>query len=172
MIQNTNRRSPSEDTIRNPDNWDKDEFGHVFLRWNGRWNAWTQIASSTLISDFKNQSKQLHYGLGLFALRNFQRGDLIGFYSGTRLTKRQAEKSTSAYVLEFTDHNDLFSDIYVNGKNGTTGYVQFANDPIHTTSTPNSLLTDFGFLQASVDIPRGHEILWSYGKQYWKKYSF
>lgn len=161
--------SPSRRTLADPDHWDKDILDHVYLRWNGRWNLWVSIGDSLLVSVAANN---YDFGRGLFARRNFDRGDLIGFYSGRVLTKRQAIASESAYVVSMVDPRDGFSELFVDGRTGTTGYIQFANDPRGTTSEANSVLEEDGFMRAIRPIRAGQEILWSYGDPYWNDSHF
>jgi hypothetical protein len=156
---------PSKSALSDPDNWDKDITNYVYFRWNRRWNVWVSIKESRLVSA---HGPQLDYGLGLFARRNFRIGDRIGFYSGRRLTRRQAIASESVYVVSMVDPRDGFSEIFVNGQNGTTGYIQFANDPRGTTSEANAVLEEDGFLIAIRPIRIGQEILWCYGNPYWE----
>lgn len=150
--------------MQNPDNWDRDLMDYIYFKRNGRWNVWTSIGPSTLVST--NSRRNTNYGLGLFARRLFRTGHKIGFYSGRRLTRQQTMRSTSNYVITMVNQ-ESGSEVFVDGQTGTTGYIQFANDPRGTMSEANAVLYEDGFLVASRNIRVGQEILIDYGHAYW-----
>lgn len=151
------------DAIEDEDNWDivdlDDDTSYIYLYVNERWNLWTSIEKSALISDTEG-GVDPNFGYGLFARRRFDEGDYIGKLTGEPLTIEQAEETQSIWILQL-------DGLFIDTEFGVTGYVQYINDAKETTSTNNCIIADDGFIVASHLIEAGHEILVDYGSDYW-----
>lgn len=185
--------APNVTTLQNPDNWDKFHINnhraeYIYLKWQNKWNLWTSIEKSALITE--GDGRPVDYGKGLFAQRTFQKNDPIGYYSGEKVWLDEKEKRRRAkaaagaknrckkcrykpadcacYILEYIDESNGFSAKHVDGRTGNTGYLQYVNDPKGTTSTPNAIMKDNGVLVANESIKPNQEILFSYKNDYWK----
>ena len=60
----------------------------------------------------KNESvrtKKSQSGLGLFALRNFKKGEMIIEYTGEKITEAEANRRGGKYLFELNDNCSVFN---------------------------------------------------------------
>ena len=107
-------------------------------------------------------------GLGLFAVRDFKRGELVATYGGEKLTpdevdKRYGVNGLAAYALTIHPNKLILDAITVRG------YGSMANDGhgVRRCNAHFSKKGDTGLLRANRRIHNGEEILASYGREYW-----
>ena len=116
-------------------------------------------------------------GLGLFAARDFKKGEIITTYFGYLRREGQAPFEEQAYSIPITFKGKIYDyigihDLKLLQKPGV-GLAQMANDalfPCLTGKQNNSYFMDKGptiVLRAFMDIKKGHEIFVSYGLNYW-----
>jgi len=109
-------------------------------------------------------------GLGLFAVKQFDRGDKISEYKGERLTEMQLEHKTNTdYVLRVdqntyidADHTNSSPARYSNDCHGQRQYpcnARFSIDKKKHKAT----------IKAQKKIRPGQEVLTPYGAGYWSK---
>jgi len=108
------------------------------------------------------QSNLPHGGLGLFAERDIQAGEVFAFYSGVK-----TEDPQGAYVLSLANARDECKKVYIDAKNDSCvrGYAHMANDA--GKKKQNAGFTYYGFVRAGKLIKSGSEIFVSYGWEYW-----
>lgn len=124
-------------------------------------------------------------GLGLFADTKFRCGDIITYYDGHWLTRREAEALASKTHLRTLSSSYSAIDglrTPIPGRGGAS----FANDgrdalcnnsTFHTwilngkAGEPDPIFPELNLvvLRAKRDINMGEEILVSYGRQYWRR---
>ena len=140
------------------DNWDRyilNNVYYVYYRVSSRWTLWTSIEPSTLIP---SGDQPVDYGFGLFARRQFNEDDVIGVLTGDQV----GEDVQTDWLVR------LENGIIIDTERGRTGYVQYINDAIDTTAENNCAMDPTGVIIATTRIEPGHEILMSYGKNYWE----
>jgi hypothetical protein len=104
-------------------------------------------------------------GYGLFAARDFARGDHIADYTGDEVIPRNAGDG-GPYCLTVTRRR------LIDAARTNTGYGRWANDPRGTNSGPNAefvvnVARKTGRVRATRRVRKGEEILVSYGPSYW-----
>ena len=115
-------------------------------------------------------------GLGLFAIRNFKKGERIGCYAST---------DPIVHTSKLSDDNDYYlsledTDYHIDASNPDTSTVlRYVNDPIGTSMEENIRVEGKPLLHelpryafhALKDIIASREtpveLLWSYGDNYW-----
>ena len=105
-------------------------------------------------------------GLGLFAARDFKKGEHIADYTGDRLALR-ADSIGGAYVLQMTKREGI------DAARTNAGYGRWVNDPRGSGREANTEFvvntkTRSGRVRATRNIAKGTEIFVSYGADYWK----
>lgn len=100
-------------------------------------------------------------GRGLFALRNFKRGEYLLDYDGPRTTRPPAD---TEYALQVTDIFGIPS--YIDGRDRIAGYINHAFKP-NLLKRHNHAPPTLKFY-AREDIQRGDELFWDYGPDYWR----
>ena len=113
-------------------------------------------------------SKIPNAGQGLFALREFTRGQCIALYTGDRIIDNGGA-SSGPYMLQLTNAEIL------DAARTNTGYGRWANDPRGSTMNANAeFCVDrarrTAYLRATRAIRAGEEILVPYGASYWRHY--
>jgi len=121
-------------------------------------------------------------GMGLFAARDFEKGEHIADYTGDELiykhdTDKNKEKlnNRGIYVLGLTRYHA------VDGSRTNSGYGRWANDPrgMATGEANAELTNDVNYkrnmrapagLRAKRKINKGEEIFVNYGAEYWKNW--
>jgi uncharacterized protein len=116
----------------------------------------------------KNQNsvsvKRSRSGLGLFATKQFKKGELIIEYIGEHLTNDEADRRGGKYLFILND------DIVVDGK-GRDNIARYVN---HSCKPNAEVEIDEKkkriFIHAKKKIAPGDEIAYDYGKEYWNEY--
>jgi hypothetical protein len=110
-------------------------------------------------------STVLRAGNGLFAERDFARGEHLADYTGDELIIRR-DSDGGPYCLSLTQRRAI------DAAPVNTGYGRWANDPRGSNGGPNAEFVlnparGTGRLRATARIPKGCEIFVSYGRGYW-----
>jgi hypothetical protein len=110
-------------------------------------------------------------GFGLFATKEFKRGDHIVDYTGDQLSINVRQpNSGGVYCLQLNQRESI------DAARTNTGYGRYANDPKGSIAgSPNAEFVlnnryHTGRLRATKTIRKGEEILVSYGPQYWRTF--
>ncbi|MEI6371517.1 MAG: reverse transcriptase domain-containing protein [Nostocales cyanobacterium ELA608] len=107
-------------------------------------------------------------GFGLFAARDFEKGQHVADYTGDQLMLR-ADQDGGEYVLQMTKREGI------DAARTNTGYGRWANDPKGSGMRAN---TEFvvnhkhrtGRLRTTRAVKKGEELFVSYGPSYWKAF--
>jgi len=102
-------------------------------------------------------------GLGLFALEDLMKDQLIIEYTGERITEDEANKRGGRYLFQVTD------TLVIDGKNreNTARYINHACKP--NAEAEHDEEDDRIYIRASKNIKVGEEITYHYGKDYMKQ---
>jgi hypothetical protein len=138
--------------FKDPFHWEKKENKIEFLG-----QPWTCLKNSTL---FRDRS----IGLGLFADRNFQKGECVGYYEGVVISKEEAEESESDKLFELKRNGKY---VVVDGQSGRTGWVQYMNDARGSRKKNNCRVKATGYVLTTRFVRKGQELLFDYGEGYW-----
>jgi Reverse transcriptase (RNA-dependent DNA polymerase)/RNase H-like domain found in reverse transcriptase/Integrase zinc binding domain/Chromo (CHRromatin Organisation MOdifier) domain/Aspartyl protease len=109
-----------------------------------------------------------HAGMGLFAERDFRRGDKAGAYSGDRVRLDVAGGTGGPYVLQ------VKRGVGIDAARTNAGYGRWANDPRGSGKPANAAFrvstADGGraCLRTTRAVARGAELLVPYGAGYWR----
>lgn len=136
-------------------------------------NKFAKIGEGVVIKN----SKIKNAGYGLFADRDFKRGEIITGVDGDIISFQEAKKrefTKRSHMRTLLYHNLVLDGLRVpcRGKGGGS----FANDGLHVSQNnakfhnvyfANKLLP-VCFLRAIKNIKKNEEILVSYGRQYWR----
>jgi SET domain-containing protein len=108
--------------------------------------------------------KRSSAGLGLFAVKEFKRGDFIIEYTGEHITHDEADKRGGRYLFI------LSKKIVIDGRGreNTARYINHSCKPNAEAETDE----DAGKIRISARrrILPGEEITYDYGKEYWNEY--
>lgn len=104
-------------------------------------------------------------GLGLFAGKRLRKGDVIGHYTGVRLTEEEANNEPyvhSRYLVW------ICKDWYLDAQGSAGNYTKYINH----SATPNAELATstrwkVALIRAITRIEPGDEIFFDYGDEYW-----
>jgi hypothetical protein len=155
--------------------------GRIVIRYESE--NWTCVAPSAALKSIGVE------GQGLYALRDFKKGDKIGMYTGAIVPEEHVECWDDTYLAELEpsvkgvvvvdgsrdvqseelqkkllrDDCVLFDEDWAKAKT----YVHKINDPQKTRAAQNVRVEKDGFAYALYDIPKWTELLWSYGDKYW-----
>jgi hypothetical protein len=107
-------------------------------------------------------------GLGLFAAREFRRGEHITDYTGDELVLTH-DRVGGPYALALTQRTAI------DAARTNTAYGRWANDPHGSDMRANAEFvlnraTGTGRLRATSTIAKGREVLVSYGPAYWRAF--
>ena len=113
-------------------------------------------------------------GYGLFAARDFERGEYITYYDGERITRKVAlerrQCGRDSHIRSVAPMHEC-----IDGFTGETilygrGCASLVNDNTdNNCALINSTWTPDVLLRATRDISQGEELFASYGKAYWTK---
>jgi hypothetical protein len=123
--------------------------GRKHVLCNGR--AHTYVANSDVIDGQQ----------GLFADRDFKKGELIAVFDG-----RVVDAATSAYCIQVVRPN--VGKVILDCENGGLPYAHKANANINTGRPKNCKITQYGSLVACRAVPKDTEFLTAYGPGYWR----
>jgi SET domain-containing protein len=106
--------------------------------------------------------KKSKAGLGLFALREYKRGDFIIEYTGEHISEEEANRRGGQYLFTLT------KDITVDGKGreNTARYINHSCKPNAEAETDEDEMKIR--ILAKKKILPGEEILYDYGKEHWE----
>ena len=113
-------------------------------------------------------------GLGLWAKRDFKKGEIIVMYDGERVTWKECEKRN----LEQEGHGGYYMFINkrrcIDAQHTLWAKGRYANDACGVSRVPGlrnnsryEVIDGDVFIVASRNIKAGEEIFVSYGKSYW-----
>lgn len=106
-------------------------------------------------------------GKGVFAQESFKKGEIIGKYTGERISKKTFDEFTNArraYVLEIIKSNRRYLvDAFDPEKSGWPRYIN--HHPKRTK--PNVEFMEDGRIQVIRYIKPGDELFIDYGDDYW-----
>lgn len=110
-------------------------------------------------------SKIAGAGNGVYALRRFEKGELLGFYTGAYVLHRNSVRE-GHYALEATAHRVIDGAQCGN-------WTKYMNDGTHGAkrSRSNAAFGDDAAVNATKVIRPGAEILVDYGSDYWDVYT-
>jgi SET domain-containing protein len=107
--------------------------------------------------------KKSSSGLGLFAGRDFKKGDLIIEYVGEKITEEEANRRGGKYLFELNDNWTIDGK----GRHNIARYINHACKP-----NANPQLDDAEehiYIYAKKSIKKGEEITYSYGPMYFNQ---
>ena len=141
--------------VKNPERWKivkhKDGTASIYHKLHDKWSKWFSVSTTW--------HERIQNGQGLFALRDFEPGDILGFYSGTPVSS----KATGSTMLLQNSSGKI-----IDGSTGNTGWIQFANDASGSSILENNMEVDNRMIARCIQhIAQGDEILWDYGDSYW-----
>lgn len=104
--------------------------------------------------------KKSNSGLGLFALKDFKKGELIIEYTGEKITEAEANRRGGKYLFEL---NDAWT---IDGKSreNKARYINHACKPNAYPELDDA--EEHIFIYAKKAIRSGEEITYNYGKMY------
>ena len=104
--------------------------------------------------------KRSSAGLGLFAMEDIPKEQLIIEYTGERITEEEANRRGGRYLFEVTD--ELVID--GKGRENTARYINHACEP--NAEAEHDEEDDRIYIRACKNIKAGDEITYSYGEMY------
>ncbi len=119
----------------------------------------------------KEMSKEVPYivkrsvaGLGLFALREYKRGDFIIQYTGEKISEEEANRRGGKYLFTVTDKITIDGK----GRENTARYINHSCAPnAEAERDEDDLIVR---ISAKRRIMPGEEIFYDYGKEYWNEH--
>ncbi|MCF7831312.1 MAG: SET domain-containing protein [Candidatus Pacebacteria bacterium] len=107
--------------------------------------------------------KRSSAGLGLFAIQDFKKGELVIEYTGDRITDAEAQKRGGKYLFQVNDN------LTIDGtkRHNTGRYMNHACKP--NAEAEHDEETDRIYIRAKKPIKSGEEITYHYGKDYFKR---
>ena len=109
------------------------------------------------------KTKKSSAGLGLFALEEIEKDQLIIEYTGERITETEANKRGGRYLFQVTD--SLVID--GKGRENPARYINHACKP--NAEAEHDEEDDRIYIRACKKIKPGEEITYHYGKEYVKE---
>lgn len=110
-------------------------------------------------------------GKGLFAIENIMQGEVIVHVTGTRYSASDVEELhyENNYLLEVNDESGDCIEVtgparYANDANGISAMPGVVNNAEFCSAEDHSM-----YLEATLDILKGEEILVDYGAAYWQE---
>ena len=106
--------------------------------------------------------------LGLFAARDFKKGEHVADYTGDQLILRR-DQAGGPYVLQLTQKEAI------DAARTNTGYGRWANDPSGSRQRANAEFVinnrnKTGRLRTTRAVKKGQELFVSYGPDYWRAF--
>ena len=132
--------------------------------WHTDWECYTLPRMPKKTTDAPYAVKRSKAGLGLFATRDFKRGELIIEYIGEKISTKEADRRGGKYLFSVTD------EITIDGKgrNNIARYVNHSCHPNAEAETDDEELRIF--IRAKKRINAGEEICYDYGPEYWDEH--
>jgi len=103
-------------------------------------------------------------GMGLWTTKRIKPNQLIGKYTGERMTKAQVNQR---YVTRKPQYVLCSGNRCVDARKTNSSAVRFANDARRTRFKNNARLKGLSLKSASKGIPANREIFTGYGSAYW-----
>jgi len=105
-------------------------------------------------------------GKGLFASKEFKKGEEIGQYTGDKLTRNQADAipdAQGAYILCHIDE-------CVDARRTNSTPLRYMNDPRGTGKRSNArfVASNRFAVRTTKKVKKGEELLVEYGRRYWE----
>lgn len=109
------------------------------------------------------KTKKSQSGLGLFALRDFKKGEMIVEYTGEKITEEEANRRGGKYLFE------LNSEWTIDGK-GRENLARYINHSCKPNCSPElDEEEEHIFIYAKKNIKAGEELVYNYGKMYFNE---
>ncbi|MCA9356786.1 SET domain-containing protein-lysine N-methyltransferase [Candidatus Nomurabacteria bacterium] len=106
--------------------------------------------------------KRSRAGLGLFANKNFKKGDLVIEYTGEKISSAEANRRGGRYLFELND------DWTIDGK-GRKNIARYINHSCKPNCYPElDEDEEHVFIYAKKKINPGEELTYNYGKEYFE----
>ncbi len=112
--------------------------------------------------DFKTAVRRSSAGLGLFAVDEIPKGACIIEYIGRTITPAEEYTINSKYLFEIHSRRTIDGKPRMN----RAGYINHSCRP----NAEPEIRKGRVFIMAKRKILQGEEILYDYGKEYWKEY--
>ncbi len=107
--------------------------------------------------------KRSSAGLGLFAARDFARGELVIEYTGETISDEEAERRAGKYLFELT------SEWHIDGR-GRENLARYINHACKPNCEPQLSEDERQvFIYAKRAIKVGEELTYNYGKDYFNR---
>lgn len=105
--------------------------------------------------------KRSKAGLGLYAQKDFKRGDFIIEYTGEHITDEEADRRSGKYLFVLT------KEIVIDGR-GRQNIARYINHSCKPNAEAELDLDELKVrILARKKITAGEEITYDYGKEYW-----
>ncbi len=104
--------------------------------------------------------KKSNSGLGLFAGKDFRKGDLVIEYTGEKITEAEANRRGGKYLFELNDEWTIDGK----GRENKARYINHSCKPNCYPELDDS--EEHIFIYAKRAIKTGEEITYNYGKMY------
>lgn len=102
--------------------------------------------------------KKSKTGLGLFAVKTFQKGDFIVEYTGERISSEEADRRGGKYLFEVDRHITIDGK----GRENTARYINHSCRPNCEAENDEGQI----YIYSTQKIKKGEEIFYDYGKEY------
>ena len=109
------------------------------------------------------QTKKSQSGLGLFALRDFKKGEMIIEYTGEKITEEEANKRGGRYLFELNDQWTIDGK----GRENLARYINHSCKPNCYAEIDEN--EERIFIYTKKGIKNGEEITCDYGKWYFNE---
>ncbi len=101
-------------------------------------------------------------GTGLFAKKDFEFGEYLLDYTGTKITTKLADTLTTKYLFELDDEWTIDGE----AESNTARYINHSCDP----NVEAEVDEDRIMIHAARDIEKGEELLIDYGDEYFDEF--
>lgn len=106
------------------------------------------------------QTKKSQSGLGLFALRDLKKGEMIIEYTGEKISEEEANRRGGKYLFELND------EWTIDGK-GRDNLARYINHSCKPNCNPElDDKEEHIYIYAKRNIKAGEELTYNYGKMY------
>ncbi len=106
------------------------------------------------------QTKKCQSGLGLFASRDFKKGEMIIEYTGEKITEDEANQRGGKYLFELNDQWTIDGK----GRENLARYINHSCKPNAKPEIDDS--EEHIYIYSTKKISAGEEIVYNYGKWY------
>ena len=109
------------------------------------------------------QTKKSQSGLGLFARRDFKKGELIIEYTGEKITEAEANRRGGKYLIELNDNWTIDGK----GRDNLARYINHSCKPNAYPELDDK--EEHIYIYAKKNIKPGEELTYNYGKMYFNE---